>query len=286
MMVVNSKLMEKKEYTPQDLKHLQNILLMILKDFIEFCDKYQIDYFVDGGTALGCVRHKGFIPWDDDIDVLMFRDQYKKFLKYRHEFDDKYDILTMEDYEKYCRVFTKISLKGTKTGEFFDKNTDFTYGISIDVFPFDNIPNPGLKRKLFIFHFEIFRKILFLYEVTNCDIYVSKNKERIGHIIRFIFKILHINNNTIKKLGKKLINKSKKIDSDYVCSLGTPYYLYSFDKSIYSSTIKSKFESIEVNLPQNYDKYFKINYGDDYMELPPIEKRTNHKHEGFDFVEY
>ena len=161
MMVVNSKLMEKKEYTPQDLKHLQNILLMILKDFIEFCDKYQIDYFVDGGTALGCVRHKGFIPWDDDIDVLMFRDQYKKFLKYRHEFDDKYDILTMEDYEMYCRVFTKISLKGTKTGEFFDKNTDFTYGISIDVFPFDNIPNPGLKRKLFIFHFEIFRKILF-----------------------------------------------------------------------------------------------------------------------------
>ena len=78
---------------------------------------------------------------------------------------------------------------------------------------------------MFIFHFEIFRKILFLYEVTNCDIYVSKNKERIGHIIRFIFKILHINNNTIKKLGKKLINKSKKIDYDYIWLISS-FYAY------------------------------------------------------------
>lgn len=284
-MVVDSKLMEK-EYDPQDLKHLQNVLLMILKDFIEFCDKYQIDYFVDGGTALGCVRHKGFIPWDDDIDVLLLRDQYEKFLKYRHEFDDKYDILTMEDYDKYCKVFARISLKNTRSGDFIDKNTDFTNGICIDVFPFDNVPNPGLKRKLFTFHFEIFRKILFFYEITNSDIYVSKNKERTGHMIRFIFRLLHIDNNTVKRLGKKLINKSKKIDSDYVSSFGTPYGLYPFDKSIYSKSIKAPFESLEVNLAHDYERYLEINFGEDWTELPPVEKRRIHKFRGLDFGEY
>lgn len=285
-MVVVSKLVEDKEYAPEDLKHLHDLQLMILKDFIEFCEKRDIVYFIDGGSALGCVRHQGFIPWDDDIDVILFRDQYDKFIEHRHEFDDKYDILNMEDYEYFCRLHSKISLKGTRTGEIFDRNTDYTFGINIDVFVFDDIPNSKLKRMLFTLHFKIFRKLLWFYEVTTCDIYLSKNKERIGHLIRFLFKIFNINNNTIKKLGRKLIKKSKQLNSDYVSSFSTPYGLYAFDKSIYSSYTKSKFESLEVNLMQDPDKYLRINFGDDYMELPPVEKRVNHKYDGFDFGEY
>lgn len=285
-MVVVSNLVENKEYNPEDLKHLHDLQLMILKDFIEFCEEHDIVYFIDGGSALGCVRHQGFIPWDDDIDVILFRDQYEKFLKYRHEFDKKYDILNMEDYEYYCRLYTKISLKGTHTGEIFEKNTDFTFGINIDIFVFDDIPNPGIKRKFFTLQFEIYRKLLWFYEVTTCDIYLSKNKERIGHLIRFLFKIFNINNKTIKNFGKKLVKKSKRLNSDYVCSFGTPYGLYAFDKSIYSSYTKSKFESLEVNLMHDADKYLKINFGDDYMDLPPVEKRVNHKYEGFDFGDY
>lgn len=285
-MVVSPRLIEKEEYAPNDLKHMHEILLMMLQDFIDFCDEHDITYFMDGGSVLGGVRHNGFIPWDDDIDVTLFRDQYEKFMEYRHEFDDKYEILNMEDYDKYCRLFSKISLKGTRTGEVLDNNTDFTYGISMDIFVFDNMPNPGFKRKVFVFQFEIFRKILWLYEVTNCDIYASKNKERLGHLIRFIFKIFKINSKMIKKLGKKLIKKSKQIDSDYVCSFGTPYGLYAFDKSIHSSFTKAKFESLEVNLPQDYEKYLNINFGEDWRELPPVEKRLNHKHEGFDFGKY
>ena len=111
-LVVVSEYVKDKEYDPEDLKHLQELLLMILKDFITFCDDHEITYFIDGGSTLGCVRHQGFIPWDDDVDVILFRDQYDKFLEYRDEFDDKYEILNMEDYDKYCRLFTKISLTG------------------------------------------------------------------------------------------------------------------------------------------------------------------------------
>jgi len=285
-MVVVSKYVDDKEYDPEDLKHLQELLLMILNDFITFCDDHEITYFIDGGSTLGCVRHQGFIPWDDDIDVTLFRDQYDKFLEYRDEFDDKYEILNMEDYDKYCRIYSKISLKGTKTGEIFDRNTNFTYGISIDVFVFDNIPNPGLKRELFVFQFRIFRRFLGLYEITNADIYLSRTKEIIGHFVIFLFKILHIDNNTVKKYGKKIIEKSKELDSDYVCSLGTPYGLYAFDKSIFESSIKSKFESIEVNLAQDYERYLNINFGEDWRELPPVEERHNHKYVGFDFGKY
>lgn len=285
-MVVVSKLAESKEYAPEDLKHLQNVLLMILKDFIELCDKHNITYFIDGGSALGCVRHNGFIPWDDDIDVILVRDQYEKFLEYSHELNDKYDILTMDNYEYYCRPFTKISLKGTKHGEIFDKNTDFEYGINIDIFVLDNMPNPGFKRKVFILQFEIFRKLLWAYELTTADIYLSKNKERIGHFMRFLLKLFNINNKTLKKMSKKLINKSKGIESNYYCSFGTPYSLMAFDKDIYSTTVKGKFETIKVNLSSGHMKYLKIHYGDNWMELPPEDKRTNHKYDGFDFGKY
>lgn len=285
-MVVISQFANEKEYNPEDLKHLQDILLSILKDFIDFCDERDITYFIDGGSALGCVRHHGFIPWDDDIDVIMLRDQYDKFMEHRHEFDDKYDILNMEDYEDFCRTYCKISLKGTRTGEITDINTDFTFGINIDVFVFDNIPNPGFKRKLFNFHFEVFRKILWMHEITRCDIYMSKNKERIGHLIRFLFKVFRIDNKKVKGLGRKLIRKSKQLDSEYVSSFGIPYALYPFDKSIYSKSIKAPFESLEVNLPHDYERYLEINFGNDWRELPPVEKRRNHKFEGFDFGEY
>ena len=286
IMVVISKFAEEEEYSPEDLNHLHEVLLMILKDFIRFCDEHDISYFIDGGSALGCIRHKGFIPWDDDIDVSMFREDYEKFLKHRHEFDDKYEILNMEDYDDYCRMFAKVSLKGTRTGEFLDRNTDFTYGINIDVFVFDNMPNPGFKRKLFIFQANIFRKILFFHEITKSDVYMSKNKERIGHFIRFLFKILNINNKTVKRMGKKLINKSKKIESDYYTSFGTPYSLYAFDKSIYNPLIKAPFESVEVSIAHDYEKYFEIHFGSDWRELPPVEKRKNHKYDGFDFGKY
>ena len=68
------------EYDPETLKHLQDVYLMMLKDFIKVCDENQIEYYLDGGSALGAVRHQGFIPWDDDIDIGMTRDNYNKFL--------------------------------------------------------------------------------------------------------------------------------------------------------------------------------------------------------------
>ena len=81
------------EYDPETLKHLQDVYLMMLKDFIKVCDENQIEYFLDGGSALGAVRHQGFIPWDDDIDIILFRDEYNRLIEILEKLpQDKYEL--------------------------------------------------------------------------------------------------------------------------------------------------------------------------------------------------
>ena len=271
-----------KPYPPDILKHLHDVEIMILEDFINFCNKHEIIYFMDGGSLLGCARHNGFIPWDDDIDIIMFRDQYEKFLMYNFELTDKYDILNSDNYEYYCRLYSKLSLKGTKVDEIYDNNTDFSFGINIDIFVLDNIPEGKFKRKIFKLERNLFNRILSMYEITTCDLYVSKNKEKLGHIIRFLFKVININNNSLKKWGNKLINKSKSCNSKYVCNLSTSYGLFNYDKNLFKKTKKLPFENLNVLVPKEYEEYLTIIYGD-YMKLPPIEERINH---GFSYIDF
>ena len=87
------------EYDPETLKHLQDVYLMMLKDFIKVCDENQIEYFLDGGSALGAVRHQGFIPWDDDIDIILFRDEYNRLI----EILEKSNVRKEEDCLTYKR---------------------------------------------------------------------------------------------------------------------------------------------------------------------------------------
>ena len=104
------------EYDPETLKHLQDVYLMMLKDFIKVCDENQIEYFLDGGSALGAVRHQGFIPWDDDIDIILFRDEYNRLIEILEKLpQDKYELLSSKNKKCYCRLHSQWNLKGTKT---------------------------------------------------------------------------------------------------------------------------------------------------------------------------
>lgn len=283
--MVVKKFHEKKEYSLEVLKHLHDAELMILKDFMQFCDKHEIEFFLDGGSLLGCIRHGGFIPWDDDVDVILLRNHYETFLKYQHELSDKYDILNSENFEDYCRLYSKLSLKGTKNSEIFDINTDFSFGINIDIFVLDNVPQNKIAGKLFKLHRDVFYKLLMVYEQINCDVYSSKNREKLGHLIGGIFKIFNINNKTLKKLGEKLINTSKNIQSDYVANLSTSYSLGKFHRDIFRKIELKKFESIKAPVPIEYDDYLTMIYGD-YMKLPPKDQQVNHAFDYIDFGKY
>ena len=255
------------EYDPETLKHLQDVYLMMLKDFIKVCDENQIEYFLDGGSALGAVRHQGFIPWDDDIDIILFRDEYNRLIEILEKLpQDKYELLSSKNKKCYCRLHSQWNLKGTKTEAYYDMNTDFTLGICLDIFVLDNIPNDGLRKKIFSIKQTLIRKLIWSYEITNSEAYISKNKERMGKILKIIFKIFRINFTKIKKINNNFIEKYRNENCENVCNLSTTYELVSIPKNIFCPPKKVKFEDVEVNIPKDYDKYLKIIYGDNYME--------------------
>lgn len=275
------------EYDPETLKHLQDVYLMMLKDFIKVCDENQIEYYLDGGSALGAVRHQGFIPWDDDIDIILFRDEYNRLIEILEKLpQDKYELLSSKNKKCYCRLHSQWNLKGTKTEAYYDMNTDFTLGICLDIFVLDNIPNDGLRKKIFSIKQTLIRKLIWSYEITNSEAYISKNKERMGKILKIIFKIFRINFTKIKKINNNFIEKYRNENCKNVCNLSTTYELVSIPKNIFHPPKKVKFEDVEVNIPNDYDKYLKIIYGDNYMQIPPKEDRYNHIYNTVDFGPY
>ena len=133
-------------YDDNSLKHLQNLELMILKDFIKFCDENNLKYYLYGGSLLGAVRHEGFIPWDDDIDVIMFRDDFEKFKKlFLSKANDKYELLTNEVYDDYFLLFSKLMLKNTLFEEWWVNQVNFNVGINIDIFVLDYVSDNKFK---------------------------------------------------------------------------------------------------------------------------------------------
>ena len=138
-----------KEYEPEILQKLHTLQLEMLSDLQKICEKYNLEYFAVFGTALGAVRHKGFIPWDDDIDVGMLRKDYDIFIQVAEkEMVDKYQIMTPEIEKKYACCVTKFQRKDTKFISYLSDKLECDQCIFIDIFPFDCIaPKKKQARK-------------------------------------------------------------------------------------------------------------------------------------------
>ena len=138
-----------KEYEPEILQKLHTLQLEMLSDLQKICEKYNLEYFAVFGTALGAVRHKGFIPWDDDIDVGMLRKDYDIFIQVAEkEMGDKYQIMTPEIEKKYACCVTKFQRKDTKFISYLSDKLECDQCIFIDIFPFDCIaPEKKQARK-------------------------------------------------------------------------------------------------------------------------------------------
>lgn len=139
---------EYKEYEPEVLKKLQKVQTEILEDYIKVCEKYNLTYFMLGGTGIGVVRHQGFIPWDDDIDVAMPREDYDRFMEVMEsELGDKYKILTPLVDKNYACNVTHLQKKGTKFVPYTSRKMKCDLCIDIDIFPLDHMPDDPKKGK-------------------------------------------------------------------------------------------------------------------------------------------
>lgn len=271
------------DYDMELLNHIQEVELMILKDFVEICEKYDIEYYLIFGTQIGAIRHQGFIPWDDDIDIMMFREDYEKFLKVMEENpNDKYTIFDSRYNNEYCFQFGRMSLNGTYWAEYWDKQVSFKLGVHIDLFILDNLPDNKLKRWLHIQRCYILAR-LYPISVLTFDNY----SKIVNTVLNLTHKIFNVIGFSPKYFQKKLYDVFTKYDSSsgkYVTDL-TLANRIEFKTTDYKPPKKALFEDSKFNIPNNDDNTLIPIYGD-YMQIPPEEERFNHVLNEIDFGEY
>lgn len=247
------------------LDELKSIQLDLLQRTADFCEKNGLRYFLCGGTLIGAIRHKGYIPWDDDIDIAMPRPDYDRFIKTFNQPGNYYQVVNPDissDYE-YC--FAKVHDTRTVFKELHYPGDAF--GVYIDVFPADGVKNAAQIRKI-----QLLRKFL--------------NTKRANYYHRTILK------KSINTIGKLLLlpfsahqiamwmdNECRKYAIGSLPMAGVIANPFGpgemVDKSVFDSDIYVDFEGRKFRAPIGYDTWLRSVYGD-YMQLPPEEHRVTH----------
>lgn len=251
---------------------IQKKLLKILEWFHIFCVENNIRYYLIGGSMIGAARHQGFIPWDDDIDIGMPREDYEKFINITY--NKKYNNYIVESIynnkKDYVYPFAKIYDISTTLIE----NTRYKTkrGIYIDVFPLDGIGS--IKNSLHV-QTIFFLKKLMLGKVCG----INKNKSLFRNLFIYFMRIVPeciLNHNNIIKYMENMCKKNHYEDSKYVGNLYGAYWSKEFiEKEIIGNPTLYKFENIKVYGVENYNEFLSSIYGD-WRKVPPIEKQKTH----------
>ncbi|WP_312700201.1 LicD family protein [Sedimentibacter sp.] len=262
----------------ENLRNVQLIELDILKEVDRICKKNNIEYFLDSGTALGAVRHQGFIPWDDDIDIGMTRANYNKFLTVaQKELKDDFFLQTKDTDPKAPYYFAKVRKNNTVFMEWNKRNLDMHQGIYIDIFPYDNLPDNVDERIKFqkkcckLYRFYTIRSTM------DRDVKPQKTAKwllvaLIRRMIHFIVKPIPIN--LVKEIVDRSFMKYNNVYTEYFTCLAYGKS-YIFNKNDFFPLKEAKFEDDFFRIAGNYDAYLKELYGD-YMKLPPEDQRKGH----------
>ncbi len=260
--------------TNEQMNKLRDVEIDLLRQFIDVCNKLNLSYFVVQGTLLGTVRHKGFIPWDDDIDVGMLREDYEIFLKEAPKYlENKYFVQSHLSDPQYVQSFAKLRNSETTFIETTARELKINHGIYIDIFPFDYYPENRLKE----INFEI-RKFLLRFRIREVYYTSSIDNKSVSELVkRMITKFSCLFYPSIEyalKKQKSLFTSEK--ESPRMVNNGSPWGKRERIKRAWiDETTTLRFEGIDVSVPVGYKEYLSAVYGD-YMTLPPEEDRIPH----------
>lgn len=260
------------------LRALQLVELEIMKIFVNICERHQLRYIMIGGTMLGAIRHKGFIPWDDDIDVGMPRADYEKFLQIvRAELPADYDFLNYKQNPEYLRYFSRIVDTRVKVtnASYTDTLVEHAW---IDIFPLDGMPKRRIAQLAHFWHMTAWK---FFYHASCFDQLVNLNRAGRPLYQKVLIKFMQVTKigsrlDTRKLMGRieKLLTKYSCDDCDYGISLFGAYMLREImPKSVVGTGALYPFEDSAFVGPADYDRFLTLLYGD-YM-TPPTDKNKH-----------
>jgi lipopolysaccharide cholinephosphotransferase len=263
------------QLTPEDLRKVQLLQLRILKEVHRICEKHQIKYFLSDGTLIGAVRHKGFIPWDDDLDIGMLREEYEKFCAVcKDELPEEYFLQTMETDPGYALPFAKVMLTNTTWIEENAKNADKHSGIYIDIFPYDAITKKRIKQILQFIMFDLVKRI-----INRRKKYFSTKKTWKTKCFDFFLLFLSaISDKRLKKMLYNIIIKYNCLNKKAGCivtKFGGNYYKNQNQRTAFETLVLAQFEDSLFYIPTAYHSILTNLYGD-YMTPPPVSKRETH----------
>ena len=254
-----------------ELKQIQDIQKELIGEVKRICRKRGIHFNMVGGTMLGAIRHKGYIPWDDDADIGFLRTEYEKFREAcRTELDpDKYYMQDLRDTEGYRWGYGKLRRKGTEFIRLGQEFMPYEQGISIDLMPFDNVPDHWFTRRIHFLVCFLYRKIF--WSEVGC-------KEEKNFFIKTIYQMIQkIPMPFVIKRYQKFVDRGqrKKTKLVRILTFPTPKGVYGYDRKWYTELTAYPFDHMVLPGAKDYDGYLKVKYGN-YMELPRPERRKAH----------
>lgn len=256
----------------QPIKKVQDKILEIMIYIDKICRDNQIHYWIMGGTALGAVRHNGFIPWDDDLDIFMTPEDYYKFKSIiRIQENDEYELQEWSVIDDYLG-YSKLRMNGTTFIEkSFKTRNDMHHGIYVDIMMLHKCPNNILHQKIIYYA----SKYIVLLGLSQRGWQPKTISQKIAlNVLKFL------PNKTLAKLCYKLIYKYDNLTNEYsYCYFLTKAKFDQgiFDKKIFSKPINIEFENIMLLGSPYIERYLEIRYGD-YMKFPSVEEQNSSIH--------
>lgn len=254
----------------EDIQELRSIQMGILDDVHRFCEAHGLRYFLSSGTLIGAVRHKGYIPWDDDVDIYMPRQDYEQFMKLFIDKDGTYRVINPTIEPHYYYTFAKVVDQRTRMVE--KETAGYEIGVYMDIFPVDFVTDDLQERE------RIFKQKKLLYKIRRCKI--SQSNPLKSRLAYWVYKCWPMSVKQIERKIRRLIVLD--VPTTMVCNMteAGPSIKGCFPAEDIASSVDIEFEGKQYKTMVGYKDYLQRTYGD-YMTLPPVEQRVTHKFEAY-----
>lgn len=268
------------------LDQLHRVMLEMCDDIFALCKEKGYVCILGGGSALGAIRHHGFIPWDDDIDLNMTREDFEKFIpEFRARYGDKYWVHTPEDNPKFGVGIGRVRKKGTRLKERMDLYDDREAGVAIDIFIIENVYDNAIMRTIqgvLCMAVKVCLSCRLFYRDRKVWLETTKsNKELMGTarfrlVLGFLCSFMSVEKWT--KLESAVFSMCRNDQTKFVTvpQGGRHFWGEMCERAEFCTMKTMKFEGRDYPVCKGMDSYMRRLYGDDYMVIPPLEKREKH----------